>query len=196
MILNFRKNNQKKNSWLTNKEISSQKKIIPQYFMNRVIEAGFNINLDSHHIGQMNFKKSIIPKNIGIEKVQVNNIINEMPHIYAKILNQFNFKYQTLLSSTFDKQDEDNRVLEEFELYINLKINRNITESDIDKNDVGSQLEQQIENQESKNSCRTFDRTNSVTIYFNKASELNGSSKVIISFKSSAKRNIRNDDKY
>ena len=50
-----------------------------------------------------------------------------------------------MFSTRFDKQDEDDQVLDEIELYINLSINRNLTESDIDER---SQLEQKIENQE------------------------------------------------
>ena len=50
-----------------------------------------------------------------------------------------------MFSTRFDKQDEDDQVLDEIELYINLSINRNLRESDIDER---SQLEQKIENQE------------------------------------------------
>ena len=47
----------------------------------------------------------------------------------------------------FDKQDEDNQVLDETELFINLINSRNLTESDLDKIDIKSPLEHQIQQQ-------------------------------------------------
>ena len=55
-----------------------------------------------------------------------------------------------MFSARFDQQDEVDRVLDETDLYINLKLIRNLTESDVDNFDVGHQLEQQVQNQESK----------------------------------------------
>ena len=43
-----------------------------------------------------------------------------MCHIYARIINQYSFSYQTVFSGTFDKQDEDNQVLDEIEFSFNL----------------------------------------------------------------------------
>ena len=101
-----------------------------------------------------------------------------------------------LFSAIFDKQDEDDRVLDELQLYFSLKINRIITEYDIHKNDFKSQIEQQIQNQESMGSGWRFDRINSMTKYFIKTTELNGWSFVKISWKPSAVWNIQNDDSY
>ena len=55
-----------------------------------------------------------------------------------------------MFSARFDLQDEGDRVLDETDLYINLKLIRNLTESEVDNFDVGHQLEQQVQNQESK----------------------------------------------
>ena len=57
----------------------------------------------------------------------------------------------------FDKQDENNPLLNETEFFINLNINHNLTESDLDKIDVGAPLEHQIQQQEMKDSGWRFD---------------------------------------
>ena len=35
-----------------------------------------------------------------------------MATIYARLINQYKFRYQTKISARFDKQDEDNQVLD------------------------------------------------------------------------------------
>ena len=45
-----------------------------------------------------------------------------MTIIYAISSSQYKYKYQTVFSARFDMQDEDDRVLDETELYINKKI--------------------------------------------------------------------------
>ena len=64
-----------------------------------------------------------------------NKIIEELSANYAKLMNQCKFKYQTVFSARFDKQDEDNQVLDETELFIYLNFNHNLTESDHNKID-------------------------------------------------------------
>ena len=59
-----------------------------------------------------------------IEKIHVNNTLKEMANIYARLLNQYKFKYQTKFSARLDKQDEDDQVLDEIELYNNLNNNK------------------------------------------------------------------------
>ena len=68
----------------------------PLCFTNRVLKAGFNNNLDSHIIKNINSKLTITPKYLEIEKIH-NNILSEMSHIHARLINQYNFKYQTVL---------------------------------------------------------------------------------------------------
>ena len=84
--------------------------------------------------------------------------------VYARVINRYKFKYQTVFSARFDKQDEDNQVLDETELFNNLNINHNLTQSDLDKIDIKSPLEHQIHQQETKDSGWRFDKTNSMTM--------------------------------
>ena len=60
---------------------------------------------------------------------------------YARLRNQYKFKYQTVFSARFHKQDEDGQTLDEFAFYITLKINQFSTESECGKIDIKSQLE-------------------------------------------------------
>ena len=115
---------------------------------------------------------------------------------YARLKHQYKFKYQTVFSARFDKQNEDNQKLDETETFINLKINLILTQTDIDKIDVRSPLEYQIQQQEMKNSGWRFDKINSMTVYFYKTGELNGSNYVKIPLRSNAILNIENNDKY
>ena len=119
-----------------------------------------------------------------------------MAIVYARLINQYKFKYQTVFSARFDKQDEDNQVLDETELFINLNINHNLTQTDLDNIDVVSSLEHQKQQQEMKDSGWRFDKINSMTIYFYKTNELNGSNYVKIPLRSNAILNIENNDKY
>ena len=66
--------------------------------------------------------------------------------------NQKNFIIQTIVPARFDKQDEDNQVLEETELINNLNINHILTEAELDNIDIKSPLEHQIQAQEMKGS--------------------------------------------
>ena len=61
-----------------------------------------------------------------------NKIMEELSVVYARLINQHKFKYQTVFSARFDKQDEDNRVVDETELCIKLNINHDLTQTDID----------------------------------------------------------------
>ena len=119
-----------------------------------------------------------------------------MATIYSRILNQYELKNQTVLSARFDEQGEDGQKLDEIELYINLNINQDSTESDFGIINVKFQLEEQIQRQELKNSVRRFHRNNSITRYFFNATEMNGWSHVLIPLKNSAILNIQDEDKY
>ena len=80
------------------------------------------------------------------------------------------------------------------ELFNNLNINNNLTETDINNIDVKSQLEHQIQVQETKESGWIFDKIHSMKIRFYKTEELNGSSYVKIPLRSNALINIKNKD--
>ena len=81
-------------------------------------------------------------------------------------MNHYIFKNQTAFSARFDKQDEANQVVDETEIFINLNSNHNLIETDIDNFDVKSPLENQIQQQEMRDSGWRFDRNNSKTVYF------------------------------
>ena len=111
-----------------------------------------------------------------------------MATIYARFFNQFQFKYYTVFSARFDKQDEDSQALDETEFFIKLNKNHNLTETDIDNIDIKCPLEHQIQRQEMKKSSWRFDKINSMTISFYRIGEgeLNGSCYVKIPIRSSA----------
>ena len=172
--------------------------INPYYFTDRKLKVGFKINLDSHHTNHANSKLNTTPNypEFGIETIYINKIMKELSIIYARLINQNKFRYQTVFSARFDKQDEDNQLLDETELFINLKINHNLTQTDIDNTDVKSPLENQIQQPELKDSGWRFDKINSMTIYFYQTSIMKDSNYIKIPLRSNAILNIQNTDKY
>ena len=170
----------------------------PYYFTDRNLRVGFKINLDSHHINQINSKFFITPSHpeFGIEVRYINRIMKELSIIYATLINQYKFTNQTVISARFDKQDENDQILDGTELFIFLNINHNLTQTDIDNIDVVSQLDNQLREQEMKESGCRFDKINSMTIYFYKTVELNGSNYVKIPLRANAFLNVENIDKY
>ena len=122
--------------------------------------------------------------------------MREMAIIYARLLNQYKFRYQTVILARFDKQDVDGLLLDETELFINLNINQNLTQSDLDNVNITFPLGRQIQQQEMKDSGWRFDKINSMTIYFYKTTEMNGSNYIKIPLRSNAILNIENNDKY
>ena len=132
------------------------------------MKVGFKINLESLHIKHATSKLTITPNypEFGIEIRYINRIIEELSNNYARLKNQYKFKYQTGFSARLDKQDEDNQVADETELFINLNINFNLTQTNFDNIDNQSLLEHQIQQQEMKNSGWRLDKTNSMIVYF------------------------------
>ena len=161
------RNNIKLDDKQLNKDIA-RKMINPYFFTDRNLKVGFKINLGSHHINHLNSKLTITPNypEFGIENRYINKIMKDLSSVYARLINQYKFRYQTVFSARFDKQDENNQVLDETELFINLNINHNLTQTDLDNIIVVSSLEQQIQQQEMKDSGWRFDKVNSMTIYF------------------------------
>ena len=66
---------------------------------------------------------------------------------------------------------------------------------DFDNIDVTSQSQQQIQNQQSKNSCQRFDKINSMTKFFYKNTEVNRSGYVKVLLRSSAILKYKNEVK-
>ena len=147
---------------LDDKELAKMM-INPYYFIDENLKNGFKINLESHNFSHANSILTITPKfpDFGIESRYIKKIIKELSVIYARLINQYKFKYHTLFSASFYKINEEDQRNNEIELYMNLNINHNLTESDIDNIDVRSQLEHQIQNQEMKESGWIFDKIKS-----------------------------------
>ena len=136
--------------------------INPYCFTDIALKVGLNINLDSHHINHANSKITIMPKypEFGIEVRYIKKIMKKLKVIYARLISQYKFRYQTVFSARFDKQDENNQVLDETELFNNLNINHILTQTDIYNIDYISPLEHHIQQQEMKYSGWRFDKTN------------------------------------
>ena len=71
--------------------------------------------------------------------------MSELFTVYARLTNQYKFKYRTVFSARFDKQNENKQLLDQTEIFFNLFINHILTETDIDNIDIKSQLEHQIQ---------------------------------------------------
>ena len=128
--------------------------INPYYFIDENLNIGFKINLESHNTNHANSLLNIIHifPDIGIETRYSNKILKEMATIYARLINQYKFKYHILFSASFYKINEEDQRKDEIELFINLYINNNLKETDIINFDVKSQIEHQIQVQEAEQS--------------------------------------------
>ena len=172
--------------------------INPFYFIDKNLKIGFKINLESHKISHANSILSILPKfpEYGIEFRYINKIVKELSVIYARLIKQYKFKYHTLFSASFYKINEEDQRDNHIDLYMHLKNNNDLTESDIVNIDIRSQLEHQIQMQELKESGCIFDKIISMKISFYKTTELDGTSYVKIPLRSNAILNIQNNDEY
>ena len=188
------RNNIKLNDKQLNKELP-KKMINPYYFSDRNLKVAYKINLDSHHINNLNSKLTISSNfpNTGIEFRFINKIMREMSIIYARLINQYKFRHRVVFLGRFDKQDEDGQLSDETALFINLNINQNLTQSDIDNINITFPLERQIQQQEMKDSGWRFDKLYSMTIYFYKTNEMNGSNYIKIPLRSNAILNNENN---
>ena len=76
--------------------------LIPHYFFDRNLKVGFKIKLDSHHINHANSNLTIIPifSEFAVEVRYINKIIKQLSVIYARLINQLKFRYQTVFSAT------------------------------------------------------------------------------------------------
>ena len=93
----------------------AKKMINPYYFTDKALKVGFKINLDTQYINHASSKLIITPifSEHGIEVRYNNKIMKEFSVIYSRLLNQGMFKFQTVDSARFDKQDEDDQVFDE-----------------------------------------------------------------------------------
>ena len=140
---------------MNDKELDKQiakKMNTPYYFIDENLGTGFKINLESHNNNHANSLLSIKPNlpDMGMETRYINKNLKEMATIYARLINQYKFKYHTLFSASFYKINEEDHRSDEIEVFINLNINNKLAETDINNNHVKSQLEHQIQIQETK----------------------------------------------
>ena len=86
--------------------------ITPCFFTDRALQVGFNITLDSHLIDQNKSRLTIKPNipESGEEHRYNNKILKQLSILYARLLNRYKFKYHTVFSARFDKQDEDGQI--------------------------------------------------------------------------------------
>ena len=89
-----------------------------------------------------------------------------MATIYATLKNQYKFNYHKLFSASFFKSNEEDQRSDEIELFNNLNFKNSLTETDIENNDIRSQLEHEIQVQETKETGWIFDKINSMKIRF------------------------------
>ena len=99
------------------------------YFTSRVSKAEFITNTDSNQFNHIYSKLITTPRSLEFEKNHAINILKDIATVYARLINQNNFENRTVSSARFDKQDQ---VSDEVEFFIDLKNNKNVTESVID----------------------------------------------------------------
>ena len=99
--------------------------INPYYFNDKNLKNGFKINLESHnfiHANSILSFTAIFPE-FGFEFRYINKIVKELSVVYARLINQYKFKYHTFFSASVYKINEEDQRNYEGELYINLNIN-------------------------------------------------------------------------
>ena len=89
-----------------------------------------------------------------------------MSTIYARLIYYYKFKYHILILASFHKIIEEKRRSNENGFFSNLNNNQKLTEMHIKDIDVKTQLEHQIQIQESKDSGWFFDKNISTRISF------------------------------
>ena len=85
-----------------------------------------------------------------------------MSNIYAELINQYMFKYQLTFFVIFNKYGVDNETVSEIDLPITLSITHNLTQSELDSNNIQWTLENRIQSVEMKQSGWNFQRINSM----------------------------------
>ena len=188
--------NIKKNDQELDKELAE--KMINSFFFDEYLKNRSKVYLESHNINHAISVLNIVPNfpDIGIETRYINQILTEMATIYARLLNQYEIRYHIIFSASFYKINEEDQRSDETEIFTNSNTNRNLTENDINDIDIKSQLEHQIQIQETKESGWIFDKFNSMKIRFCKTGEINGSSYVKVPLRSTAILDIQKNDKY
>ena len=170
----------------------------PCYFTDGTKQVGCHITLDSHHINLSNSKLpvNLFHKDNGIETRFIIKVLKEMATIYVRIINQYRLKNHTVFSTKFGKQNEDIKVLDEIEVYMNLKTFHNLTEFDTANIDIISPLAIKFKNKNWRIVDGGVIKLIQRKYTFCNTAQKNGSRYVKIPFRSTAILNFENDDKY
>ena len=93
----------RENIKLNDKELDkdlAKKMINPYYFIDENLRIGFKINVESHNFNHANSLLNIEPDfpDIGVETRYINKIQKKMATIYARLINQYKFKYHIIFS--------------------------------------------------------------------------------------------------
>ena len=83
--------------------------INPNYLIDENLKNGFKINLENRNIIHANSLLTITPNfpEFGIEFRFINKVVKELSIIYARLINQYKFKYHTLFSGSCCKINEE-----------------------------------------------------------------------------------------
>ena len=81
-----------------NNFISDTKVETLYYFTDTILKVAYDITVDNHHSNHANSIITIVPKNsnIGIDTIHINEEMEEMANIYAKLLNQYKLNYRQI----------------------------------------------------------------------------------------------------
>ena len=81
----------------------ARRMINPYYVTDRSLQVGYKIKLHNHHINHANSKLTTMPNypEYGTEIRYIYKIMKELSNIYARLLNQYIFRYQTVFSARF-----------------------------------------------------------------------------------------------
>ena len=108
--------------------------------------------MQSHHLNHKISKLIIKPNYLEFrtEPQFFNKIRNVLAIRHARLLNQYKIKHQTVFSARYDKQDEDNQLLDATKFFNISNFNYNLTETNIDEIDYKISFEYQLQQQKLK----------------------------------------------
>ena len=172
--------------------------INPYYFCDENFRIGFKNISESHNSVHANYILTITANfpDIQTETSYIFKILKDLTTFYARLINQYKFKYYILISASFYKIKEEDQRSDETEKYKNMNTNNKLTESDFENIYVKTQLEHQIQIQKTKEKGWIFDEINAMKIRFYKTCELNGVCYVKNPLRSNASKIFHKNDKY
>ena len=97
--------------------------------MDEILKIGFKVVLEIHNFNHANSLLNIIPNfpDIGVKKRYNKKNSKELSVIYARLINQYKFKYHIFFTGSFYTINEEDQRSDEIELYNNFDINNNLT---------------------------------------------------------------------